>query len=194
MLGAPDPIRQARPDEARALAPMFARAFLDDPVASWALPSARRREAQLRRFYTVRLATLLPEELSFCSEDHSGAALWAPPDRWREPPSELLRYRIFTRSLARFLIGGRAIEQAHPREPHYYLFSVAVDPAAQGRGLGGALMRPMLERCDAEGVPAYLESSKERNLPLYERHGFQVTRVLELFRGPPLWLMWREPR
>jgi hypothetical protein len=62
-------------------------------------------------------------------------------------------------------------------------------------GFGAALLRPMLERCDADGVPAYLEATSPRNRALYERHGFEVTEELKLpAGGPPIWLMWREPR
>ncbi|MFD0534677.1 GNAT family N-acetyltransferase [Actinomadura luteofluorescens] len=66
---------------------------------------------------------------------------------------------------------------------------------AQGNGLGAALLRSRLDRCDTEGLPAYLESSKERNVPYYERFGFRVTRELPLpGKGcPPVWLMWRDP-
>jgi GNAT superfamily N-acetyltransferase len=90
--------------------------------------------------------------------------------------------------------GSPAGHDAHPREPHYYLASLGVAPEAQGNGVGSRLLGPMLERCDREGVPAYLESSRDRNVPFYERHGFRVTDELRLpLGGPTLWLMWREP-
>ena len=64
----------------------------------------------------------------------------------------------------------------------------------QGKGVGTALLRPVLEHCDAEGIPCYLESSKERNVPFYRRHGFEVVEEVSLpDDGPMLWTMWREP-
>ncbi len=62
----------------------------------------------------------------------------------------------------------------HPHEPHWYLATLGTAVEQQGKGVGGALLRPVLEHCDAEGLPCYLESSKERNVPFYRRHGFEV--------------------
>jgi ribosomal protein S18 acetylase RimI-like enzyme len=187
-------IRTATADDAPAIATTLARTFHDDPVTEYALPSERRRPSQLTRFYTQRLRTLLEDELVFCDEERRAAALWAAPDRWRTPLGELLRTRIFTWRTPLFLVGGMKVEHRHPRDPHYYLAILGVDPTAQGQGLGSQVIRPMLDRCDTEGVPAYLESSKPENVPFYERHGFRVTEEVKLPLGPPLWLMWREPR
>ena len=102
---------------------------------------------------------------------------------------------IFGRRLGAGFRAFNLIEKHHPRNPHYYLAVLGTEPAHQGKGIGSALMQPVLELCDREGVPAYLESSKERNVPYYRRHGFEVTEELHLpGRGPPVWLMWREPR
>jgi GNAT superfamily N-acetyltransferase len=87
------------------------------------------------------------------------------------------------------------IESMHPHEPHWYLATLGTDPEMQGKGVGSALMRPALDHCDTEGWPAYLESSKERNVPFYRRHGFEVVREVPLpGGGPKIWTMWREPR
>ena len=187
-------IRPATSDDVPAICASLARAFHDDPVTSWALPSDTRRPVQSRRFFRERLRTLLPEEMVFCDEQRRGAAIWAPHDRWRSSVGELLRMRIVNRRTPAFLAGAVRVERAHPSEPHYYLAILGVAPEAQGEGLGSQLLQPMLERCDREGVAAYLESSKERNVTFYERHGFRVTGELTFPRGPKLWLMWREPR
>lgn len=187
--------RVATPDDVPALSAALARAFFDDPVAEYALPSRRRRQAQLERFYVQRLRTLIPDELVFCDAGRTGGALWAAPDRWRTSLAEILRTRAFSHRTLHFLVGAHRVEAAHPEVPHYYLAVLGVSPDAQGRGLGSTVLRPMLDRCDAEGVPAYLESSKERNVGFYERHGFRVTGETTLPRGGPrMWFMWREPR
>jgi ribosomal protein S18 acetylase RimI-like enzyme len=84
--------------------------------------------------------------------------------------------------------------QSHPEESHWYLPVVGVDPNAQGRGLGGALMRHALARCDAEGSSAYLESTNPRNISLYERHGFKIIDEIRVGACPVITPMLRKPR
>jgi GNAT superfamily N-acetyltransferase len=96
--------------------------------------------------------------------------------------------------LPRILRAPAATESDHPAEPHYYLPVVGVEPERRGRGLGTVLMRPVLERCDDEKLPAYLEATSPRNRALYERHGFEVTEQFSVGPGlPPAWRMWRTP-
>ena len=103
--------------------------------------------------------------------------------------------RVFGRGLARAQRGLAVMEEGHPRTPHYYLDSLGVEPGVAGEGIGSALMEPVLERCDAERMPAYLNAGSARSRDLYLRHGFEVTEEFRLpDGGPPLWRMWREPR
>jgi GNAT superfamily N-acetyltransferase len=193
----PVSVRRAHRADFRPLAAMLARAFYDDPITSWFYPNARTRMTYATRFFGIRLRQLADQELIFTTDDHAGAVLWTQPGRWREDlrqslmllpmlPVLLPRIRRSTRAV-------REIERRHPVVPHYYLSVLGTDPEQQGGGIGSALLTPVLHRCDAEGVGAYLESSKESNADFYARHGFDVTDRIELPDGPPLWLMWREP-
>ena len=93
--------------------------------------------------------------------------------------------RVFGRGITRVVKTLTTMEKVHPREPHYHLAYVGTRPDQQGRGLGTAVLRPMLDRCDAEGVPAYLENSKPRNEAFYVRHGFVTTGPIPLPAGAP---------
>ncbi len=99
-------------------------------------------------------------------------------------PSQLLRASRGLNALARI----------HPKEPHWYLFAVGVVPEATGQGRGTALLEPVLERCDSERLPAYLEASSEDNARLYARLGFEPRDALEILPSVPVRPMWREPR
>jgi GNAT superfamily N-acetyltransferase len=196
-------VRRASSADAPELARMLARAFFDDPVVSWIWrPEALRLKA-FERFSRVRLRQLLGDDEVWTTAGLDGAALWAPPKRWRKTPrEELAQVSAFAhpRLLVRaplVALAWAGLEQHHPvRPPHWYLAVLGAEPASQGKGLGSAVLAPVLEQCDADGVGAYLESSKERNIDFYARHGFRVSEELRLggSRGPRLWGMWREPR
>jgi ribosomal protein S18 acetylase RimI-like enzyme len=100
---------------------------------------------------------------------------------------------VGTDALTRLNAAFVAMREAHPSTPHFYLAGLGTDPPRQGEGLGSAAMAPVLARADRDRVPAYLESTKERNVAFYERHGFRVTGTITAPPdGPPMWLMWRE--
>lgn len=199
--GAPLP-RRVRADDVPTLVEVLARAFDDDPVPRWLFRGDRRRRRALRRFFGVQLRHVyLDHGEVWTTEDRAGAALWAPPGTTRPGWRDMVRLLSLAPALAR--MGGDApealrllgaVDRARPRVPHWYLATLGTDPARQGRGVGSSLLQAVLARVDEEGLPTHLESSKERNLPFYGRHGFAVTGEIRAPGGPTLWLMWREPR
>ncbi|MBT2213261.1 MULTISPECIES: GNAT family N-acetyltransferase [Actinomadura] len=197
-------VRVAAAADVAAVSAVLGRAFDDDPVWGWLLPDEASRVRRLGRLFGVALRHVhLPHAASEAAGRDGAveaAAFWDPPDHWKVSAGRQLSLLgqllgVFGTRLPIALRTLGAIEEHHPREPHWYLAVLGTDPPAQGLGLGGALLRSRLDRCDASGVPAYLESSKERNVPYYERFGFRVTRELALpGKGcPPVWLMWRDP-
>jgi ribosomal protein S18 acetylase RimI-like enzyme len=176
-------------------------AFWDDPVLSWILKEQDSRARRLARLFGVQLrGHYVPLGTTWTNSDHAGAALWAPPGHAVTPPSTILRHlpallQALGRHSVRAVRTLNHVERLQPKEPHWYLGVLGTRTAAQGGGVGSALLAPALERCDADGVPAYLESSKYSNIAFYRRHGFEVTGEIELpFGGPSVWPMWREPR
>lgn len=192
-------MRRATRAELPSLARVLARAFSDDPVTSWLLPDERTRELRSQGLFRAALETHVRDDSVYTTPDRRGAAIWAPPGRWRPGPRDLwpgLRWGL--PAIRGRLVDGmrflRAVERVHPQEPHWYLAVLGTEPEHQGQGLGSAVMAPVLQRCDDECLPAYLESSKERNIPFYRRHGFEVTEEIRIPGAPVLWAMWREPR
>ena len=182
------------------MAAAMARAFDDDPVMTWLFgDDDRRRPGRLRRFFSYEAKRHGAHGQVLTTDTHDGGAFWDPPGRWKESWFDMLRsvpilLPAIGPRIGRALKGLPVIEQAHPREPHWYLAMLGTDPPAQGRGIGGILMRPILERCDEQGLGAYLESSKEQNIAYYGRFGFAVSGEIQLPSGPPIWPMWRAPR
>jgi GNAT superfamily N-acetyltransferase len=130
---------------------------------------------------------------------YDGALTELPPGAWEMPTTvsgkQALKWvRAFGTRLPVAIRVRRAMEERHPREPHFYVRTIGVRPALQGRGLGSALMQPTLRKADSAGLPTYIEASSERSAVLYERLGFLHMGVLELpDGGPPVWPMRRPP-
>jgi GNAT superfamily N-acetyltransferase len=184
------------------LSDALADAFWDDPVLSWILPDEDSRHRRLARLFGVQLkGHYLPLGTVWTTPGGAGAALWAPPGHAIIPPATILRHlpdmiRALGRHAPRALRTLNHVERLHPKTPpHWYLGVLGTRKEEQGKGVGSALLGPILERCDEEGMPAYLESSKFSNIAFYQRHGFEVTAEIPLpFGGPSVWSMWRDPR
>lgn len=193
--------RRATSADLPAMSATLAAAFHDDPVMAWLFGTDPAKVLpRLRRFFHLEGAQYLRHSWVFTVDGHAGAALWAPPGRWRATARDLLRMAPFMtvamrHRVPRALRGLGMIEKAHHRFPdHYYLSVLGTHPDHQGTGVASRVLRPVLDHCDEQGVGAYLESSKERNIPFYRRHGFEVADELHLPGGPPLWPMWRDPQ
>jgi GNAT superfamily N-acetyltransferase len=174
-------IRKATLADTPRLALTLASAFEDDPVIAWVFPDEQRRRRVLPTFMEFRLRKLgFPHDEIWMTADGAAAAVWFPPPGTTQG-SGLQRLRLLP-PLVRFLglrttsvLGGlNRMEAQHPHDPpHWYLFILGTEQAARGRGLGSALLAHMLARVDAARMPAYLESSHERNIALYGRHGLR---------------------
>ncbi|MDH6678359.1 ribosomal protein S18 acetylase RimI-like enzyme [Rhodococcus sp. LBL1] len=198
-------VRPVTRSDIPALSRALAEAFDDDPVMCWILPDATKRPARLARMFAaeIRYHHLAGGGAELAESDAGvvvGGALWDPPGRWKQSAlSSYLSLPMFAFALGRQMRVGAEVEQAleavHPTEPHWYLATIGTSAAGRGGGYGKALLNSRLSRCDAEGAPAYLESSKEANIPYYERFGFEVTGQAVIPNGgPTLWQMWRNPR
>ncbi|MGW4351494.1 GNAT family N-acetyltransferase [Nocardia sp. NPDC004582] len=198
-------VRPAHLSDIPELSRVLGIAFSDDPLISWLIRDdatrARRAAALFAAQARHHFIPLGGVEVA-CNDANSivGAALWAPPGHWHVPDAATLRQlpALAVVFRHRLLTAGRLAEtmaSEHPREPHWYLAVIGTLPGVRGQGFGQALLNSRLDRCDADGLPAYLESSKPDNVPYYERFGFDVTGTLDATRGgPPLWPMWRAPR
>lgn len=197
--------RRAMPEDRERVIDCLSAAFADDPVMSWIGRRDAKRDIGRRAMFSFLVGTLgLPGQELWTSDDHAAAALWIPPERadlklpWLDEIRLLPTLISFTgmTGLRRMDAFRTAADAHHPKSRrHFYLMTIGVDPKFQGQGIGAALLDATLATIDAKGLPSYLESSNEKNVPLYRRHGYEVTKEFRpVPDGPPLWGMWREPR
>lgn len=191
----PDIKPVAAPVAERAVS-VITMAFAADPVARWMWPEADDYLSYFPEFTRLFGGPSFAHATAHHTDDFSGAALWVPPFAHTddEPLLDFLKRTIAPEKLASFFNVLEQMGNYHPTTPHWYLPMIGVDPAHQNRGIGGALLRPTLDICDRDGVPAYLESSNPRNISLYERLGFEAIGRIQAGSCPALVPMIRHPR
>jgi ribosomal protein S18 acetylase RimI-like enzyme len=189
-------IREAGAADRAAVATMLGRAFADDPAMSYIFPDAADRAKRLPRLFAL-LFDSDAVGMRLVSQDADAGTFWRPPGQAHVPMAAYIRRLIpvlhaLGASLPRAMRLGDAIEAQFPNKPFWYLHIAGVDPARQGRGLGGASIRAGLARCDADAMPAYLETATEGNVGLYARLGFELTGEWSVpGGGPRFWSMIR---
>ena len=196
-------VRPATLADVDRISRIAAAGFFDDPVMGWLFPDDGVRIERLRVLFGGLVRDTLPDRGTIHLADDACAAIWRDPsfehgrmaaDRVQDEVADDDPMPFTDDELARLTVLGAAMAASHPHDPHWYLNVVSTLPPRQGQGLGTAVLQPVLERCDAEGARAYLESTNPRNHTLYHRHGFVDAGEITIDGGPSLTPMWRDPR
>ena len=169
--------------------------FSADPIERWLWPEAKDY-LNCMPLFDAFAGGAINAGSAYVTDNFESAALWLPPGD--EPDEdkilEILNNTLKEDTMADAMLLFEAMEEFHPTEPCWYLPMIAVDPAHQGYGFGGQLMKHALTRCDEDGLPAYLESSNSRNISLYERHGFEKMGEIQAGASPVMTPMIRLAR
>jgi hypothetical protein len=185
----------ATADEKAGVFATLTLAFSTDPATRWTWPDPKSYLEAFPHFATAFGGAAF-EKGSALRVGSAGAALWLPPGTGPDEAA-LNDLMMRTADAATAIDGPQLMQQMagyHPKEPHWYLPLLGVDPAHQNGGVGSMLLRHVTDRCDREGVLAYLESSNPRNIPLYERHGFEIVGRAQSGGSPVITPMLRKPK
>ncbi|WP_374472210.1 GNAT family N-acetyltransferase [Phenylobacterium sp.] len=189
-------VRVAQASERDTVLDTLMLAFSGDPCLRYVLDTPGKLLEGFRAFAGGMGGAALDQGTAWLAEEAAAAALWLPPGVTSDREAMLAVVAELARPEKLPVLGelGETMARYHPQEPHWYLAMIGVDPARQGRGYGSAILRDSLRRCDEDGVIAYLESSNPKNVPLYERWGFEVMGFVQPGDFPGLHPMVRRPR
>ena len=171
-------------------------AFSSDPMARWSLPDPATYLATFPSIIKAFCGDAFETGTAYITNEFSGAAIWLKPGAGSD--DESLK-RLFEENTPDNIKEDmqtifERMEKFHPLEPHWYLPMIGVDPLHQGEGIGSALMEEVLKVVDVDTSVAYLESSNPRNIPLYQRYGFEVIGEIQSGSSPVLRPMLRKAR
>lgn len=193
-------VRKVMREDIPILVTRLARSFSSQPLTKWMLGDDERALRKGERILKLDFENALQYDLTFTTSTLQGAALWHPPERkqtgWQGFVGLLNLFRIIgiSRDLPAQLESFWNLEKLFPKIPNYYLSMLAVDPAFQGRGIGSALLKPVLELCDKRGIIAYTVADMESSVVFYQKQGFRIQAAIPIRRaGLMAWTMWREP-
>jgi ribosomal protein S18 acetylase RimI-like enzyme len=189
-------IKIATASDEAAVIDVVTLAFSADPAARWTWPDPQQYLRHFPSFVRAFGGKALDHGSAYYVDGYAGAALWLPP---HVHPDEDALITLLQRTASEPMRqdGFAVFEQMgryHPREPHWYLPLIGVDPSQQGKGYGSALLQHALLSCDRDNMSAYLESTNPKNIPLYKRYGFELLGTIQVGASPRIFPMLRKPR
>lgn len=176
-----------RSEEIPLAGEILADAFIDDGLSGHMYSDIEERRSQLPWHFSafIRYGVLFGQVLATAGELR-GVAVWLPPgmtaiteNRAAAAGLDALPAVLGEKGFTRFVEAMDYIGQFHEQdvpEDHWYLALIGVRPEYQGKGVGGALIRPVLAEADRDGLPCYLETAEAGNVGYYEQLGFETRR------------------
>lgn len=189
-------VRSATARDQQAVVDIITLAFSTDPMARWTFPDAATYLAVMPSVVRAFGGNGFAHGTVHIVDSGSAAAMWLPPgvQADSERLGAIMEENVHGERLDDMMKVFEQMDGYHPAEPCWYLPMIGVDPVHQGHGHGSALLRHALEQCDRDGAIAYLESSNPRNIPLYERNGFERIGSIQAGSSPTVVPMLRRPR
>jgi ribosomal protein S18 acetylase RimI-like enzyme len=177
-------------------------AFVRDPQMAYFFPGdPHSRVERTREFFKIlmeaRLALGMPAQVFLDEGSVVGASMGYDVQRPNWPSASKTRMselELGQKGLAeRFAQAEAIMASLEPKVPHYYLGVIGVARSAQGRGVGGALLRSFLRLSDQDELShgTFLETANPLNLEYYIRFGFKIVGESKLDAAASLWCLFR---
>ena len=191
----PPEVRVAEESDRERALHSLALGFSSDPLVRWLWPDPSIY-MQVAEAFDAYGGRAIDHGYAHITPGYEAVAFWLPPG---EGPDEERLVAHLQRTASEgvqqsFFSMLEELENYHPDEDCFFLPLIAVDPIHQGNGVGSQLMKYSLSIFDNAGLPTYLESSNPRNIPFYERHGFELMGQVQVDDSPLVHPMIRSPR
>jgi GNAT superfamily N-acetyltransferase len=193
------------PHQVKRASEVLAASFFDYPMFTFYFPDIKRRTRYLPWYFQNILNCALRYGKVYTTPEISGVIFTLPPDHIKISMWEyiqngflltpiLLGFRNYKQSMDCERFVGNTQEKLLSNRPHYYLWGLAVNPSQKSKGIGAALMQPVLKKADTQNLPIYLETHAEKNVSYYQKNGFGLIHTAKIPKYDlPIWCILREP-
>ena len=180
-------------------------AFVEDPMTPYLFPADSDKQQRLRAVFRVELRCTFRRGVIEIIAEGKAIAIWLPPGRMKGALTAMLGsgallapLRLGLKATWRGILLLKSIQELHSSSmssDHWYLLALGVHPRHQGQRWGSELVRHGLTRAQSMNLPSYLETTNQRNIAFYQRHGFRLVGERMVARGgPKVWGMLCPPR
>lgn len=195
-------VLETNKDDLKILSNILSKAFINDPMTNWTIKDDSKKLERIFLMYETMIKHFgLTKGTIYTNTDKNGASVWIKPENFRKMSfmnisliSSWIKI-VGIERIPHILKGANFLSSHQPTFQCYYLMVLGVDPEYQRKGIASALLKPVLDKCDREKIPAYLETSNINNLKFYEKHGFRIKDEINKPKILPLsWTLLREPQ
>ena len=164
---------------------ILANCFDDNKSVNYIIPQDKFRKQRIKRLMQYCFDTCFASGAVFLSDDKKGCALMILPDKKRLTlrsawlDTKLIFSAIGLSGIKKTLARERMIKKLQPKEPLYYLWYIGVHPDHQNAGIGTRLLKEIMEQSKTSKRTICLETSTVKNIPWYEKHGFEIYNQLD---------------
>lgn len=189
-------IHRSKVSDKQQIIDLLVLANCADPFLRWQYTSPSAYLKNLPIFLDALTAKSFETDSVNHVDDYIGTAVWLPPHIELDAEKLLKSFEqtLSNKKLSEALAIDEQMNRYHPREPHWYLVIMGVEPARQGQGIGSKLLGHTLALCDQDSTLAYLESTNPKNIPLYKHYGFELLGIIQVGDAPPIYPMLRKPQ
>jgi ribosomal protein S18 acetylase RimI-like enzyme len=156
-------------------------AFIEDTMMRWLWPDRNEFLIHFGEFIKSFSGNSFIHSTAYVAGNYDGVAMWSPPNVQYDKKAlcRMLQDTVHDQNIDHVFSMIDQMGKFHPRTPHWYLSLLGVIPSQRSKGIGAALLRHILTKCDSEHILAYLEATNQRNVKLYQIHGFEIIGTIQ---------------
>lgn len=164
---------------------ILTNSFADNKSVNYIIKQDKRKLQRLKALMEYSFDICYRHGDIFLSDNRQGCALILIPERRQTTlQSILLDIKLVITTIgfgniSKAIKRESRIKAIHPKGSIYYLWFIGVNTDVRNKGIGSSLLREVIQEGQNKGRTICLETSTLKNIPWYEKHGFNIYKELD---------------